>query len=56
MARGVVSPVPASLPRVSFIKIVGEDSATRAGVHDNQQRSYGCVSMRFSLVHLLTRV
>ncbi|KAF8475395.1 PHD-zinc-finger like domain-containing protein [Russula ochroleuca] len=41
MARGVVSPVPASLPRVSFIKIVGEDSATRAGVHDNQQRSYG---------------
>ena len=43
MARGVASPAPASLPRVSFVKIVGENSATRAGVHDNQQRSYGCV-------------
>ncbi|KAH9962699.1 hypothetical protein BC827DRAFT_1197683 [Russula dissimulans] len=41
MARGVASPVPPSLPKVSFVKIVGENSATRAGVHDNQQRSYG---------------
>ncbi|KAI0251381.1 hypothetical protein BJV78DRAFT_1275310 [Lactifluus subvellereus] len=41
MARGVASPGPASLPRVSFIKVVGESSTTRSGVHDNQQRSYG---------------
>ncbi|KAI9513021.1 PHD-zinc-finger like domain-containing protein [Russula earlei] len=40
MARGVASPAPASLPRVLFVKVVGENS-TRAGVHDNQQRSYG---------------
>src|SRR5260370_630801 len=50
MARGVASPAPAYLPRVSFVKVVGEDSTTRSGVHDNQQRSYGCVSMCFSLV------
>ncbi|KAH9987165.1 PHD-zinc-finger like domain-containing protein [Russula compacta] len=41
MARGVASPGPATLPRVSFVKVVGENPATRTGVHDNQQRSYG---------------
>ncbi|KAH9971755.1 hypothetical protein BGW80DRAFT_1319898 [Lactifluus volemus] len=41
MARGVASPAPASLPKVSFVKIVGESSTARSGVHDNQQRSYG---------------
>jgi hypothetical protein len=56
MARGVASPAPTSLPRVSFVKVVGEDSATRSGVHDNQQRSYGCASIRFSPAHLLTGV
>lgn len=56
MARGVASPAPASLPRVSFVKVVGEDSTTRSGVHDNQQRSYGCASIRFSLAHLLTGI
>lgn len=43
MARGVASPGPPTLPRVSFIKVVGENPATRTGVHDNQQRSYGCM-------------
>ncbi|KAI9440789.1 hypothetical protein H4582DRAFT_1939406 [Lactarius indigo] len=41
MARGVASPSPASLPKVSFVKVSGENSTTRSGVHDNQQRSYG---------------
>lgn len=54
MARGVASPAPASLPKVSFIKVVGENSTTRTGVHDNQQRSYGCVSMHSPLVRMLT--
>lgn len=55
MARGVASPAPASLPKASFIKIVGENSTTRTGVHDNQQRSYGCVStQQFPLVRVLT--
>ncbi|KAI9451944.1 hypothetical protein BJY52DRAFT_1295769 [Lactarius psammicola] len=41
MARGVASPSPASLPKVSFVKVSGENLTTRSGVHDNQQRSYG---------------
>ncbi|KAF8270626.1 PHD-zinc-finger like domain-containing protein [Lactarius quietus] len=41
MARGVASPSPASLPKVSFIKVTGENPTARSGVHDNQQRSYG---------------
>lgn len=41
MARGVASPSPASFPKVSFVKVSGENSTTRSGVHDNQQRSYG---------------
>ncbi|KAI0294314.1 hypothetical protein B0F90DRAFT_1757461 [Multifurca ochricompacta] len=41
MARGVASPAPISLPKVSFVKVVGEGSTARSGVHDNQQRSYG---------------
>lgn len=45
MARGVASPSPASLPKVSFIKVTGENPTARSGVHDNQQRSYGCTRM-----------
>jgi hypothetical protein len=41
MARGVASPSPASLPKVSFVKVTGENPTARSGVHDNQQRSYG---------------
>lgn len=41
MARGVASPSPASLPKVSFVKVIGENPTARSGVHDNQQRSYG---------------
>jgi len=54
MARGVASPAPASLPKASFTKVVGENSTTRTGVHDNQQRSYGCVSMHPPFVRMLT--
>ena len=48
MARGVASPSPASLPNVSFVKVTGENPTTRSGVHDNQQRSYGCTRMCYS--------
>jgi len=56
MARGVASPAPSSLPKVSFVKIIGENSATRAGVHDNQQRSYGCLWVRLPLIQVLIGV
>ena len=53
MARGVASPSPASLPKVSFVKVTGENPTTRSGVHDNQQRSYGCTRMCSSLTRVL---
>ena len=53
MARGVASPSPASLPKVSFVKVIGENPTTRSGVHDNQQRSYGCMRMCYSLPQVL---
>jgi hypothetical protein len=53
MARGVASPSPASLPNVSFVKVTGENPTTRSGVHDNQQRSYGCTRMCYSHTRVL---
>ncbi|ETW78629.1 hypothetical protein HETIRDRAFT_50351 [Heterobasidion irregulare TC 32-1] len=40
MARGAHSPAP-TLPRVSFVKVEDDFSKKAAGVHDQQQRSYG---------------
>lgn len=56
MARGVASPSPASLPKVSFIKITGENPTARSGVHDNQQRSYGCTRIYSSHAWVLNVV
>jgi hypothetical protein len=53
MARGVASPSPVSLPKVSFVKVTGENPTARSGVHDNQQRSYGCTRMCYSLARVL---
>ena len=42
MARGVASPAPTPLPKVSFVKVEDDLSTQPQGVHDQQQRSYGC--------------
>lgn len=45
MARGAHSPAP-TLPKVSFVKVEDDFSKKAAGVHDQQQRSYGCAFCR----------
>ncbi|OBZ73720.1 Peregrin [Grifola frondosa] len=41
MARGVATPPPTPLPKVSFIKVQDDVTAQPPGVHDQQARSYG---------------
>ncbi|KAL6297851.1 PHD-zinc-finger like domain-containing protein [Sparassis latifolia] len=41
MARGVASPAPAPLPKVSFVKVQDDTTNQPTGVHDQQARSYG---------------
>lgn len=49
MARGVHSPGPEALPKVSFVKIDEDISPKAYGVDDKQQRSYGCTSHSSSI-------
>ena len=42
MARGVSSPAPTPLPRVSFVKVSDEVNQKNPGVHDNVAKTYGC--------------
>ncbi|RPD57252.1 hypothetical protein L226DRAFT_614349 [Lentinus tigrinus ALCF2SS1-7] len=41
MARGVSSPAPNPLPRVSFVKVSDEVNQKNPGVHDNVSKTYG---------------
>nr|VWP00090.1 Guanine nucleotide-binding protein subunit beta-like protein (Cytoplasmic antigenic protein 1) [Ganoderma boninense] len=41
MARGVASPAPNALPKVSFVKITDDPTQQAAGVADQVARSYG---------------
>ncbi|TFK85272.1 hypothetical protein K466DRAFT_197390 [Polyporus arcularius HHB13444] len=41
MARGVSSPAPTPLPRVSFVKVSDEVNQKNPGVHDNIAKQYG---------------
>ena len=43
MARGVASPAPNPLPKVSFVKVTDEFTQKQKGVHDGTARAYGCV-------------
>ena len=42
MARGVTTPAPSQLPKVSFTKVQDDILNQSSGVHDQQARSYGC--------------
>ena len=44
MARGVASPAPNALPKVSFVKVIDDPTQQAAGVADQVARSYGCMS------------
>ncbi|CAL1713966.1 unnamed protein product [Somion occarium] len=41
MARGVTTPAPTQLPKVSFVKVQDDFLTQPTGVHDQQARSYG---------------
>lgn len=42
MARGVASPAPNALPKVSFTKVADEVNQKNPGVYDHVARTYGC--------------
>ena len=42
MARGVASPAPNALPKVSFVKVADETTQKNPGVYDHVAKTYGC--------------
>lgn len=51
MARGVTTPAPMQLPKVSFVKVQDDVLNQPTGVHDQQARSYGCTSIPLVCIH-----